>query len=369
MWSLSLPQVAATLAAALAGVNAGLIDKSIFNVVIVLMLVTAIAGPIITTQFGRKLSVDLTLDRSGEKEYSLNNSSKTEDSAFFANDNIQLSAVEQTPLRNSRFKVIVPVANPQTERNLIEMGALLARHKSGKVIPLSIAKAHAHMDDPALKQAIKQSRKLLKNAVAVTQEFGAKGKSLIRIDDDVVHGITRAAREENANLIIMGWSQRDLRSRIFGTVVDGIFWSAHCPVAVMRLQKEPVEIHQLLVPIKTLDSRAKLTIEFARLFAETNCAAVTLLHVSERKTPQKVETIENRLREYLTKINAKVDIAVRIIYSDNISETILTQATDRDLVILRSLRLRTAGGLAVSSISDRLIRQLKTSFILFGEPH
>ena len=369
MWSLSLPQVAATLAAALAGVNAGLIDKSIFNVVIVLMLVTAIAGPIITTQFGRKLSVDLTLDRSGEKEYSLNNSSKTEDSAFFANDNIQLSAVEQTPLRNSRFKVIVPVANPQTERNLIEMGALLARHESGKVIPLSIAKAHAHMDDPALKQAIKQSRKLLKNAVAVTQEFGAKGKSLIRIDDDVVHGITRAAREENANLIIMGWSQRDLRSRIFGTVVDGIFWSAHCPVAVMRLQKEPVEIHQLLVPIKTLDSRAKLTIEFARLFAETNCAAVTLLHVSERKTPQKVETIENCLREYLTKINAKVDIAVRIIYSDNISETILTQATDRDLVILRSLRLRTAGGLAVSSISDRLIRQLKTSFILFGEPH
>ena len=370
MWSLSLPQVAATLAAALAGVNAGLIDKSIFNVVIVLMLVTAIAGPIITTQFGRKLSVDLTLDRSGEKEYSLNNSSKTEDSAFFANDNIQLSAVEQTPLRNSRFKVIVPVANPQTERNLIEMGALLARHESGKVIPLSIAKAHAHMDDPALKQAIKQSRKLLKNAVAVTQEFGAKGKSLIRIDDDVVHGITRAAREENANLIIMGWSQRDLRSRIFGTVVDGIFWSAHCPVAVMRLQKEPVEIHQLLVPIKTLDSRAKLTIEFARLFAETNCAAVTLLHVSERKTPQtEVETIENRLREYLTKINAKVDIAVRIIYSDNISETILTQATDRDLVILRSLRLRTAGGLAVSSISDRLIRQLKTSFILFGEPH
>ncbi|MEO1341966.1 MAG: cation:proton antiporter, partial [Cyanobacteria bacterium J06635_13] len=49
MWSLSLPQVAATLAAALAGVNAGLLSDSIFNVVIVLMLVTAIAGPILTT--------------------------------------------------------------------------------------------------------------------------------------------------------------------------------------------------------------------------------------------------------------------------------------------------------------------------------
>ena len=281
-----------------------------------------------------------------------------------------MSAVEPIPVRKSRFKVIVPVANPETERNLIEMGALLARHQSGKVIPLSIAKAHLHMDDPALKQAIKQSRKLLKHSVAVTQEFGAKGRSLIRIDDDVVHGITRAAREENANLIIMGWSQRDLRSRIFGTVVDSIFWSAHCPVAVMRLQKEPVDLHQLLVPIKTLNSRAKLTIEFARLFAQTNQAAITLLHVSQRKTtPIEVETIENRIQKYLTEIKVKADIAVRIIHSDNITETILTQAKNHDLVILRSLRHRTAGGLAVSSISDRLIRQLETSFILFGEPH
>jgi Kef-type K+ transport system membrane component KefB len=48
MWSLSLPQVAATLAATLVGVNAGLLTDSIFNAVIVLMLVTAILGPILT---------------------------------------------------------------------------------------------------------------------------------------------------------------------------------------------------------------------------------------------------------------------------------------------------------------------------------
>ena len=373
MWSLSLPQVAATLAAALAGVNAGLIDKSIFNVVIVLMLITAIVGPILTTQFGRKLSFDFATERSEKKKYRLRGSVQTEDSAFFVGDNIsaQLSPVEQTPrVKTSSFKVVVPVANPETERNLIEMGALLARHESGKVMPLSIAKAHVHMDDANLKQAIKQSRKLLKNAVTVIQEFGAKGKSLIRIDDDVVHGITRAAREENANLIIMGWSQRDLRSRIFGTVVDGIFWSAHCPVAVMRLRKEPVDIHQLLVPIKTLDFRAKLTIEFARLFAETNQAALTLLHVSERKTPQiEVETLENQLQEFVAQIKVKGDVAVKIVRNDNITETILALAKNHDLVILRSIRLRTAGGLAVSNISDRLIQQLDTSFILFGEPH
>ena len=83
----------------------------------------------------------------------------------------------------------------------------------------------------------------------------------------------------------MGWSQTGLRSRLFGNVIDGVFWSAHCPVAVMHLLKEPIDMHQILVPIKSLNAQARLTIEFAQLFAETNQAAITLLHVSDRQTP------------------------------------------------------------------------------------
>jgi len=54
MWSLSLPQVAATLAAALVAFNAfnqqgrRLIDEPILNTIIVLMVVTSILGPVLT---------------------------------------------------------------------------------------------------------------------------------------------------------------------------------------------------------------------------------------------------------------------------------------------------------------------------------
>ena len=366
MWSLSLPQVAATLAAALAGVNAGLLSESVFNVVIVLMLVTAIAGPILTTQFGRKLSPTNALpDR---EEYHLNpERPEPELNPTLVRETIGDSVVEK-PVSTSRFKVIVPVANPQTERNLIEMGSLLARQSGGKVISLSIAKAHVHMDDPQLKQTIIQSRQLLKEAVRVTKEFGAPGKSQIRIDDDVVRGITRAAREANANLIVMGWNPMGVRSRLFGSVIDGVFWSAHCPVAVMRLLKEPVDIHQILLPIKSFDAQARLTIEFAQLFAETNQAAITLLHISDRQTPvAEVNALETELQLFVSELESNVDIAVKIMRHDKTIEGILTQAEKHDLVILRSTRLRTAGGLAVSDISDRLVRQLDRSFVLFGE--
>ncbi|MGF1500100.1 MAG: cation:proton antiporter, partial [Elainellaceae cyanobacterium] len=56
MWSLSLPQVAATLAAALAGYGAGLLTEPVFNSVIVLMLVTSLLGPLMTERFAVKLT-------------------------------------------------------------------------------------------------------------------------------------------------------------------------------------------------------------------------------------------------------------------------------------------------------------------------
>lgn len=61
MWSLSLPQVAATLAAALTAYEAKsadglrLIDEPVLNSVIVLMVVTSLLGPILTDVFGQRL--------------------------------------------------------------------------------------------------------------------------------------------------------------------------------------------------------------------------------------------------------------------------------------------------------------------------
>jgi Kef-type K+ transport system membrane component KefB len=63
MWSLSLPQVAATLAAALTAYQAQssdgtrLIDEPVLNSIIVLMVATSLLGPILTEVFGKQMAV------------------------------------------------------------------------------------------------------------------------------------------------------------------------------------------------------------------------------------------------------------------------------------------------------------------------
>jgi hypothetical protein len=64
MWSLLLPQVAATLAVALAAYEAknragsSLIDEPILNSVIVLMVVSSVLGPVLTELIGKRMATD-----------------------------------------------------------------------------------------------------------------------------------------------------------------------------------------------------------------------------------------------------------------------------------------------------------------------
>jgi len=359
MWSLSLPQVAATLAAALVGyqaVNAAgdrLLSGGVFSSIIVLMLVTSLLGPVLTTQFARRLPLPQKADE------------PLPDWALDAPNADPPETMTAPP-----FTIVVPIRNPLTQQYLIEMAALLARHEGGRIVPLAIAPAHVHMDEPQLDAAIDLSRKLLERSLAAGKEFNATIEPLLRIDDDVAQGISRAAREVNANLVVMGWSEQGLRARLFGSVIDQVFWASHCPVAVMRLLEEPIDIHKILVPVKIVTPTAIQAVRFAQLFAATHEASLTLLHVGDRGLARdQVEDFEARLAQAIADGGPQVDHNIETVLDDDAARAIVRVAQGYDMVVMRSMRRRTAGGLAVSNVTTQAIKELTCSLVLFGEPH
>ncbi|MEH1869330.1 MAG: cation:proton antiporter [Nostoc sp.] len=360
MWSLSLPQVAATLAATLVAyqtVNpAGerLINEAVLNSVIVLMLVTAILGPVITSRFAPSLQLSQT---------------------DFETDSLttwwQNNEDEQVEKNQYPFTVVVPIYNPQTQRYLIEMAALLASHESGKIVPLAITRAHIQMDDPQLVTALGQSRERLNLAKEISQEFEVEVSPAIRIDDDAALGISRASREQNASLVVMGWSRTTgLRARLFGSVIDSVFWSSHCPVAVTRLLSSPKTIQRILVPVGDLTRQTIGALRLAQILADVNQAEVVLLHVCDRKTPQtRVDNFVSQLSDITSKSQLEVNTNIQTIRGDDVARVIIREAQSFDLAVLRSVRYRTAGGLAVSEVTTQLLRELKCSIVLLGESH
>jgi Kef-type K+ transport system membrane component KefB/nucleotide-binding universal stress UspA family protein len=358
MWSLSLPQVAATLAATLVAYQtlnpAGerLIPESVLNSVIVLMLVTSILGPLLTNRFASQLP--------------LPKADLPEATPSIWWEGLTCELTERSP---QPFTVVVPIYNPQTQRNLIEMAALLARHEAGQIVPLAIAKAHVHMDDPELETSLHQSQQLLEQATAISQEFGVPVKAKIRLDDEIALGISRASREEQANLVVMGWSSTTgLRARLFGSVIDSVFWSSHCPVAVTRLLISPSAVRQILVPIDGLTEQSARTIRFAQVLAAVNQAQVTILHVFPRRfSPQQLEQFKGTLSDFIAQDQGDVAITPQVVVADNVAIAIIREARSYDLIVLHTIRHRTAAGLEVSNITSQVIQEVPCSFVLFGE--
>jgi Kef-type K+ transport system membrane component KefB len=348
MWSLSLPQVAATLAAALIAFQAEIIDDRVFNSVILLMLVTSIAGPLITARAAAQLT---------------SNEPNTKAEA-------ELKANIEIQPQQQRLRVVVPVYNPQTERYLLELASLLTKKNGGEIVPLAIAKAEARLDSPQLDNTIAKCQKLLAQAQEISEELGIATQPELRIEYDVAQGISHASREVNADLIILGFNTlNDFRSRLFGSVPDSVLWSAHCSVIMARLLASPLTMQRILLPIESFNPIGLRPVYFAQSLATNPDTLITLLHVCSSGTSKERRTI---LHKHLEKIANQYlpgkTVDIRITAQNNFVSVILNASQTHELVILRSQRHRSGvDSLALGATTKPLLQNLNCSVVLLGE--
>ncbi|MBD2437549.1 cation:proton antiporter [Nostoc sp. FACHB-110] len=348
VWSLSIPQVTTTLAATFIGYRTGLLSTEVMHSVVVLMLITSPLSLLLTNRFAVSLSPTFL--------------SETVTSSLI---------VQKTAEKPKNFTIVVSIYNPYTQQNLIELAALLARQSQGKIIPLNIAHVAAQMDAAQLDVSLQQSERLLAKATVQSQNLGIQATPLLRIDDDFALGISRAAREQKANLIVMGWGQRhSFRARLLGNVIDSVLWAAHCPVAVTRLVESPHKIQRILVPIENLTSLSFKSVQFAQMLADANQAQVTVLHVCDRRTSySKIDARRSQLLSLVAHLGLQNTPEIQIIAHENITQAILQAARLYDLVVLPFIRNRNIpGSLAISDVGTQLSRQLTCSIVMLGEP-
>lgn len=212
LFGLSIPQAAATLAAALVGFNIGLFNEYVLNGAILMMLVTCIMGPLATEYYGRKVAAD-------------------EERA---------SAV-----RSVQQRILVPLANPETAGELVDLALLFREPKAAAPLyPLTVARAG---DDEETQVIL--SEKLLSAAITHTVAADVPVRPITRIDLNIANGITRAIREERISTVVMGWnSQSTALSFIFGNVLDQVLKDSRCEVAVCRTVR-PLNTHQRVVVV------------------------------------------------------------------------------------------------------------------------
>lgn len=361
MWSLTMPKVAATLATAFIGFQAGLLNQMVLNAVLAVMVVTATLGPILTERSVTRLNdtpQGLVLTSFGEQ----------------AQQQDGISEVVQRPLR-----IVVPVANPGNEKGLLGMASRLVRGSAGGeglLLPLAMVNPSLEEIRGGLNRAVAAARTRLSAAEAIGADLAVPTRTLLRLDEDIAGGMSRTALEQAADLLLIGAGRQDqLRAWLMGDIVDGVCRTAHCPVVVVNLARRwDAELNRILVPIKDLSASAREQFELAlrvmNTAPEDQRTRITLLHVHDpRFSRQDRQWMEEQLIRWRPAGIAAEKFHIVIVRGPGIDGSIHRLSREHDLVILRTQRRRVAGlPIPGSDRTSKLISQLPCAAMVISDP-
>ncbi|QNI94836.1 putative Na+/H+ antiporter/ CPA2 family [Synechococcus sp. A15-127] len=361
MWSLTMPKVAATLATAFIGFQAGLLNQMVLNAVLAVMVVTATLGPILTERSVTRLTEDLQ----GMVPTSFGEQAATADG---------VSEVVQRPLR-----IVVPIANPGNEGGLLNIASRLLRGSAGGeglLLPLAMVNPSLEEVRGGLNRAVVAARGRLAAAAAIGSSLQVPTRTLLRLDEDIAGGMSRTALEQSADLLLIGAGRADqLRAWFLGDIVDGVCRTAHCPVVVVNLGRQRVTaLSRILVPIKDLSASAREQFELALRVINTAAleerTRITLLHVHDpRFSGQDRRWMEEQLIRWRPQGIPAERFHIVIVRGPGIDVAIHRLSREHDLVILRTQRRRVAGlPIPGSDRTSKLISQLPCAAIVISDP-
>lgn len=209
IFGLSNAQAAATLAAVLVGnkiiMENGekLLNDDVLNGTVVMILFTCIISSLATERSARKFALDEKL-QFAEKE---------EDKS---------TEMEQ---------ILIPVANPETTENLVNLALMLKESKQGNaLVALNVITGSSNIKD---RKQIGQ--KNLEKAAMIAAAADVKVNTVTRYDINVASGITHTIHEYGATNIVLGLHYKaNIIDSFFGSLTESLLKGTFRQVLIAR---------------------------------------------------------------------------------------------------------------------------------------
>ncbi|WP_231727831.1 amino acid permease, partial [Haloferax profundi] len=184
------------------------------------------------------------------------------------------------------FRVVVPVANPATQRGLLRLAAASAHANEDRGTPELVAVNVTPVAHPSPFQNVEadrfeHQRELLESAHDIAAEMDVTLRTRTVVAPDVGEAILDVLEEEVADEAILGWDgtlERD--DHVFGATVDPVVRNASCDVSLVNLKNETIGTPVALV---APGHNAPVVAHQAAEFATVDGTVPTLLNVQSSR--------------------------------------------------------------------------------------
>ncbi|RLN01421.1 amino acid permease [Haloarcula sp. Atlit-7R] len=228
-----------------------------------------------------------------------------------------------------QYRVMVPLANPAHEQDLITLASAIAKQRGGTVIATHIVTVP---DQTALSAAAdrsdeidKSSQQLLDKAREDAETFGVDVETHTVLSHKSYEAIFDAARTQTADLVVMGWGPDAHGSPGRAeSAMDELTETVPCDFLVLR--DRGFDPSRILLPTAG-GPDSELSAAIAKLLQSEYGSDVTLLNVDDDR-----EAGKQFLREWAAEQG--LEDAERLVKSGDVETAIRNAATDSTLLLI-----------------------------------
>lgn len=236
-----------------------------------------------------------------------------------------------------KFRILVPIANPQNVNSLIRIAAAIAKERDGELLLLKVVKLPDQMpltgyDDNSLEL----EQKVLNEARVFAERLDVPAHAIIRIGYNVARAILETSREHYCDLTVLGWKGRtSSQQKILGNITDTVVNHAQTDIILVKLVGEH-PIRRILLPTAG-GEHAQCAEQYAHALVHANDGQLTTCQVlSNRAEENGTKQSRDNLAKSLRRLRSRgaIDLKSQLIKNNDVVDGIIEFADQYDAVMI-----------------------------------
>ncbi|OUL21181.1 sodium:proton antiporter [Nostoc sp. T09] len=329
------------------GLDLGVISPVLFTMLVIMALVTTfMTSPLLEWTYPKKL---IKLDRLEP----------------------ELEAAEKETTVSSEYRILVPVANPSTQKGLLQLAVAIALNyrQPAVVHPLSLIEFeedYAFESTPVeANRLIEQRHQQLEELINTLEPPTSRSyvQPIIRLSSNVARETADIARIEQPNLILVGWHRPAFSNNRLGGRVGQILTTAPVDVAVF-IDRGGERLESLLVPYSAnIHDDLALILALRLLINRDTCTLQILQVVSENQVNNELSyELHTMMGQMPESVRDRIEI--KTIESPEPMQAVVAASEAVDLTIAGTSRAWGIERQTLGRYTDQLAIQCRSSLLI-----
>ena len=256
-----------------------------------------------------------------------------------------------TPKVLAGSRILVPMANPQSQQALFSISDALLAKQRGEVVALTVVETPDQLDFHAAFDDVQSSLEILERSTQLPSLYGVNIRPVVRLSRSLPKGIVHAAEEEGCDLIVMGYAGEESPKSI--QLMEEVLSHARTDTILLKLRGDfcPKRIAVSLGGSINLD----LMVRLAGAVADRFGGGIIFLNVLPTNyTPEQKAHSGKILVEAIKHHVAKALYKIEVESSDEPLEFLLKRSRGFDLLIVGATKVGLLERAVVGTFSSQI---------------